>query len=735
MQLVTGRTIDRTRFEFERPDIVYPYLQVVEKLPIEHTALVASRREGQTVSTVRGTVIHRYSIVNKRPASNAEAIAMGQRALLKLEGVKGEPTLRRSEPVLVLLPYGNDQKGDVALRHAWRMPFNAKLNRRDQSFMVWIDAETGDMLKLESLTSEVSAKGSSWRRDPGSGAGPVRDFEVDPAGPESTYRLQLATVANRVNFKGDNDDGNDLEIPSDTNGSGPTLANFDHGPINIHTTAVCAHQENTAFQQVNLFALLLQNRSLALDNGMFEPFPIEAWTPSLGLEEPDLCGAWSTMSFGACQGYQEEKCPNWVLETDPLADVNYMNFAHDASIVAHEVGHEAVAHLTFGRPGNWCELAECPVPVGYGALHDLADAWADHVVNTNCVGGWVAKNIGGVDASKDCKTHVEGDRLPRLHELKELHELSVPFAPAAPGDRFPERRASAITANLDYVDMQVAAAVLWQVREGMRSKEGMIGEVQYFKRLIGALKQSGVLGLKPENNDLGIYAIFQDLALELTDQWADALVSDGGNFTTNEVLAAYARGGLFLIPPECLDGDATTANSPACSGSNNGADAVIDIDDSDSTDGPMFDGIQRAESDYLTLGGPEPVFHVWTGPRYSFVGGNASFAGQAPCNSQFQVEVSPDPSFLTAQTENSGWRKVDETSTGLPGSDCYETWKPRPEQWSKLQNDAVLKRLYYRVTTRDGAEANERRSTEPLNGLWTVNPPFAVLTDDGHGLL
>lgn len=714
LQLITGRTLDQTRLEFERPDVEYVYRQMVGDVPIEHVALTASRRDGQSVSTVRGAVIHRHSITNQRPAAGADAFEMGQRALKKHTGVAGQARQRGSEPVLVLFPYGNDAQDGVALRYAWRMALRAPLEGREQSFLVWVDAETGDSLKIESLTSEIVAKGSSWQRDPGSGSGTVRTFEVDPAVP-SGYRLQLASVAQRVDYLGDKDTDNDLEISSTDKGSDAGLANFDQSPINAHATAVCAHQENTEFQQVNLFALLVQNRDIALNNGLND-FPPEPWAPALGLS---LCNSWSTMSFGSCQGYREKACPNWVSPTNSSSKDNYINFAHDASIVAHEVGHAAVAHLGVDRPKDWCPSPPCPVPVGFAAVHDLADAWADHVVNTNCVGGWVAKNIGGVDASKDCATHREDHTLPRRHEL--------------PGDRFPERRHEGHTLEVDYVNMQIAAAVLWELREGMRSKEGALGETQYFKRLIGAIRGTGLSGATVSSNDLGIYDLFQELELELTEQWANTSVDDGGNFTTNEVAAAFARAGLFMVPPECLDDDPTTTHSSGCSQSDNGADAVIDVDDNDPMDGPLVDGVRRADSDYLKRGGPPPVFHVWTGPRFRFVGGKATFPASAPCNTAFMVEVSIDPGFPTERTQRSEWTDVPVTSTLAAKAECHGTWSPTSAQWAQLQNDASVGRLYYRATTRDATQGNLRLSTQPLAGLWAVNPPFAVLTPDGIG--
>ena len=41
-------------------------------------------------------------------------------------------------------------------------------------------------------------------------------------------------------------------------------------------------------------------------------------------------------------------------------------------------------------------------------------------------------------------------------------------------------------------------------------------------------------------------------------------------------------------------------------------------------------------------------------------------------------------------------------------------------------------RVYFRARTRDALDGNERVSTRPGGGLWTVPPPYAVITPDGR---
>ena len=96
--------------------------------------------------------------------------------------------------------------------------------------------------------------------------------------------------------------------------------------------------------------------------------------------------------------------------------------------------------------------------------------------------------------------------------------------------------------------------------------------------------------------------------------------------------------------------------------------------------------MKRVESDFVSVGGNAPTFHVWTGSRYSFVGGKAVTAGQAPCNAEFSVEVSPDPAFASSQTMRSGWGAVDRDLSNLDGAECYGTRVPSDLEWRALQS-------------------------------------------------
>jgi hypothetical protein len=374
--------------------------------------------------------------------------------------------------------------------------------------------------------------------------------------------------------------------------------------------------------------------------------------------------------------------------------------------------------------------APCPVPVGPdGTFHDFADSWAHALENSNCVGGWFAKNQRGKDASLNCIANTsEGASPPRLSQV------DVPLDPADPGDHFPEHRSSPGA----YGNMQIAGAALWAVRQGMRSKCLPSGTPQYFVRFVRALRTTGWFGAsKPVNTDRDIYRGLVDLGIKIANQWATSGSPGGppafhhnGPHTTNKAVGGFARAGVFLIPWQCLDGDNATTDPSFCPAGENGGDAVVDIDDNDPGDDITVAGaphLAQPEWDYLETGGPAPTFYVWTGPAYAFSGDTATFPNPAPCNTQFQVEVANDDAF-TLNFTTSGFINVDVDPTNGVTPDCFGTWTVPGGDWATLDD---TDRLFYRVRTRDAIGGNEKISTSPGNGLFTPPPPYAVINATG----
>jgi hypothetical protein len=275
----------------------------------------------------------------------------------------------------------------------------------------------------------------------------------------------------------------------------------------------------------------------------------------------------------------------------------------------------------------------------------------------------------------------------------------------------------------------------------MRSKSLPSGTPQFEVRFARALKNTGVFaGAVPSTRtDLGLYRYLYDLELKLTEQWATSGSPSGalqgrhiGAHTTNKVTAGFAKAGLFLIPYQCLDGNARTTDPTSCPTGENGGDAVIDIDDNDTVDDLRVNNVVHPEVDYLRPSGAAPTFHVWTGPRYRLSGadGSSTLTNPSPCNSRFQVEVSTDPTFPSGATIDSAFIPVDVDPTTTTSSECYGTWTPTTAEWMRLRRQTGL--IYYRATTTDAAGGNSRLSTTPGNGLWTVPPAYAVITGNGR---
>lgn len=87
--------------------------------------------------------------------------------------------------------------------------------------------------------------------------------------------------------------------------------------------------------------------------------------------------------------------------------------------------------------------------------------------------------------------------------------------------------------------------------------------------------------------------------------------------------------------------------------------------------------------------------------------------------------------FPAASTIMSPFIDVDTDPTTAGTPECYGTFTPSAADWTTLQAGGAGTRIYYRARTRNAADANERLSTMPGKGLWTVPPPYAVITVDG----
>ena len=752
-----GMTFAQFKADLERRQIQYFFSQHVGGVPIEHAGLLATRWEGETVTTVHGTLFTRFVRANLPKLSFSEATARGLALLRKLRGVAGVNRRLETPGVLVLLPWGRarDASGRLApaLRYAYRTLVRGAVVQPEgkperASWIAYFDAATGAILELIPQDKEVSAAGERWRRDPGTPT-VVDFFQVDPAS-GGTYTLQRAGVWTRVDRLGDGDfDDGEVAISSSSGGSSSTFANFSQSPLNDDANAVCASGGNNSYRQINAFAHLSRMREMVVGAGTIPTFPqaaVTIWTDtslSGNSANYDYFGSGqSRLNFVAGAGFAHALCPNapGVFDNSGSNDLPLPG-TNDPTSMVHEFGHIITPRLQERRPSNWCGMASCPMPTaaGHDAFHDFADGLGHAYASVNCQGGYSRKNVGGANASFLCvANHNEGGLLPRLSDA------AVPFDPAVSvHDHFPEKRA---VQTSDYADGQIAGAALWATRRGMRSKCLPSGTPQYFIRLIRALYAFGFLA-SASGADRERYRFLQDLEKQLVNQWATSGQPGGppgfahnGAHTTNKVTSGFARAGMFLVPWQCIDGDNATTEPSSCPGGENGGDAIVDVADNDPADDPTIDGVLHPENDWLERAGPPPTFHIWTGPRFKFTaagsasGFTPSLATPSPCYVQFQVEVSDTADFsgtVATSTPGAGpWQTVSQTTV----PQCYATWTMGVGPWNMLKGSSGDVRLYYRVRTRNvmGDAATERISTSPGAGLYAVPAAYAVVRESGQ---
>jgi len=740
LQLAYGMSVAQFRADIERPRIHYAFIQRAANVPIEHAALVAERNDGEGITAVYGTLFNRYGITNTVKLSADAALESGQAHVLKFKGIDANrrPDVRRPPGVLVLLPYGSAPDGSIGLRYAYRTLLFANVAGAPSmgflSWMAWIDAEDGKLLQLAAQFDDISAVGLTWRRDPNTPT-QVRGFQVDPSA--GGYTLQRSGVFNRIDRLGDSAfDDDEVSISDSAGGSSATFANFNQAPLNDAANAICSAGGNNTFRQVNAFAHLSSFRDTLVNAGTFPTFPEAAVTILMDLPQTSNSAPYDQLGMGlsainlgtGLAGFTNAACPDVAGGVLPGSS--------DATPLTHEFMHIGTKRLQERRPADWCGMAPCvmPSPTPRQSFHDYTDAWAHAYASTPCMGGWYRKNMGGVDASENCATHVEDGGLPRLASVNE------PFTPPPILDHFPERRA---TLTGGYEDMHIIAAALWLTRQGMRSKCLPSGTPQYWVRINRALYNSGFITGTCAACDRDIYRFAQNLLQQMAQQWATAGLPGGppgfahnGAHTTNKLLSGWARVGVFLIPHTCIDGDATTGDPtfcPVASGGENGGDAIGDVFDGDAADDVLIDQITHVEMDWIQRGDPPPTFRVWTGPRYKFnAAGSASgytpsMATPSPCNTKFSVELAGDDAF-TMNVVNGPWTNV--STTAVP--ECYGTWSPDAADWTTLSGTTGDVKVYYRVRTRDAADMNEKLSTLPGSGSYTPPPSHVIVNDAGQ---
>lgn len=717
--------------------------QLVGGVPIEGAGVfVRSVPEGGggEVRFAYGTLFDRFAVANRPALPPLAAVGRARRGLLPRTGLACACAVTRASDRIDLVLLPTRTKPAPELRYAYRTLLQAAERRPggrawSRSWMVWIDAESGALLRLQPQFADLEVKAPRFRRDPSTPLieAPVR---VEAVGEGPGIELRYGRVFGRLDLGADGDFGG-----GEVAGDPALLAALGSPTPRALRGALCSEEGGSALRQVNAYAHLYRFWRIVTAAGAIDPFPekpIAVWIdiddedgqnqaqydfpapPDLGLgaPEPDASILWFAMGAGS----GAERCPD-----EPG---KRLNGALDATTLTHELAHLAMQRLHERRPLDWCGSATCPLPNGRWTFHDFADAFAGAYASTDCMSGWTDKNAGGEDPAKwrtdqglGCRGgHSEGGRFPRL-----ANEL----------DRFPEHRALAPMGANGYADGQIAAGALWFTREGLRSRSLAAGSSLFWVLLNRALRAYGFLAPSCDRCDRDVYRYLQALELQLLAAAAPPGSSLAGREAGHEIVNGFARAGLFLVPLACLDGDPATGDADACpleGGGESGGDAIVDLDDNEPGDDATADGVLHRESDFLRRDGPAPTFEVWTGPLFRFAkDGSASTPPSAreraaPCNDAFQVEAGADPALLAPV--RSGWRPA-----GRTGGGCRGSWTPTREEWDLLRGAArgpdAETRIYYRVTTRSGEGKNVRVSTEPGNGRFRLPPASAIVNATG----
>ncbi|HLZ35183.1 MAG TPA: hypothetical protein VKP13_14300, partial [Nitrospira sp.] len=476
-------------------------LAVPKKVPLEHVGIRVEGREGMAGLFVSGRVIiDDVTVRNVISIGPEEVLNASSKALTKIPGVRAVSKQLLAPVELLLLPYGGTGgiENRPALKYAYRTALLADFLGLKGIFYLWLDADTGEILQLIPAMGSATAGGKTFLRDPSSL--PVTEyatFHVDDPPSGGQFTLTLSGIFGRIDMNGDGIYDIEVAEPSEK---------FDQAAFSMSPTVqsvACFDGNNKEFAQVDLMTTISRYRAIFNSAGpalwAFPRTERAIWVnhASTGC---DAFTGHDGFRFGLCPGYSDPACP----------DVGELNAAHDHTVVAHEFGH-AFTSYQYGypedldpavkrsgdRPASWCKETSlestapdpCPMPTSPSDIfHDFADAWAHLLEDTNCFGGWVAKNIGGTNSSKDCTAWTsELNQWPRQSDVVQ--------------DHFPEHRKAAYNTldsstawQMPYSDMQIAAAALWSVRQGLKSRDPIMGALLYQTRFMRTLATTGWLG-------------------------------------------------------------------------------------------------------------------------------------------------------------------------------------------------------------------------------------------------
>jgi hypothetical protein len=747
-----GMAPERLREEIDQP-LNYWFFAQRDRggVPVEHKGVLAIQHGNErAVSSVFGSVLANTRIVNQVGLVAQAALQRGFAALVKLEGLPPGPK-PKGPAQLVLLPYGApaDDKTVTALRFAYRTRVDAARpvpgsNRTElAAYLAWIDASNGDLLKYvpESGNAALNRSVIPWCRDPSEAVSAQCSVSVpltDGATP-GTYTLSNANLV--------------LTYPGVKSLPPGMLSEL--FPTPPQANEACNSAAN--FRGASAFAQLEKARKTVQNGGKFIGFgtsQLRAVLDEAGLQDS---ANFSQLSLSFIQGALSPAAPPGAIADCTHGADQLLNGAEDTTILAHEYAHLVTMQQQNGNPSNNCGASDCPIlnPYNRRFFHDYSDGVAAMLAESPCIGGWTAKNVteghtgvgmvGGSareDVARACGDSQEGFALPRLVYADARPEsafaatgafmmgASAATAPAVRTDAFPVHRVGLNASPGEYGDGQIIGAALWHLWQGVKSQAKLQGGMPVWGRLNEAVWSTGfsstVCPVSDTSCDVNIYRAGRELLLHLTDAW----LANYGSQSLNKLLGGFARAGLFLAPPACLQGafkDVTPPLDPQfCPTMKDGADAIVDIDDGDPSDFSERFGIRMADDDFVK-DGATPTFRIWTGAPYAFdpVAGTTLAPVALLCNDTFLVQVRHAGD--TAWTDDaSGTTKP----SSNPMSPCYaEAPMINTALFKLADKDNGFATVEYRVLTNRGdikTGPTPRDSIMPGNGLWSATSPTPV---------
>jgi Zn-dependent metalloprotease len=532
---------------------VYRFDQYFGNTPIDNTAINVTKRNESAIVSMHGKFYNEVKTTNKQTLA-AEAALTQAIAQLKSENkvdeIKGDPR----NATVVLLPY------EDGFKYVWKTEVTA-----DGPYGVWIDAETGKVLQLLPHFFFDNANGLCFNPDPNAGT-EERTFEVDgPSG--GKYTLNMAGVLTLANNGGDGTSGI-VQVNDDGSGT----ANFNQPPINgltVERTNQAGY--NGRFQQVNIYAHIFNERRIYMFLGSQNFGQVNVTFNGTGnnafcCPPQYLLGVATTGTSTACG--------------------NVFNSAIDATVIAHEFGHN-LNGLQYGVGGGSMT----------GAINEgLADFWADTNFNTDTFGGWWGHN---------CPTPVQSGFTPRQSE---------------PLDIFPEHKNLPGASNEAHSAGQIISWAQWSSRQGMNDATGF-GTLSINLNTIKAMTTAGI-GVLNDGSDKSIHDSYLDLLKQLAPLYS-------GSRLIHKLLAGYARAGIFLAEKDAIiDIDHSYLNRNSGTGPTftiwTGRDYTFN-GTTVSTSSPPFNTqfkVEVANDEAFTT---NPVSSGWKGGVVSGAGGTATW--------------------------------------------------------------------------------------------------------------